>query len=67
MELPPYYVPDAFREWGQKLFDWQANHDTHMSLPVSNSPIVSRCPDVLLMDCNTLIALAANATSRTLV
>jgi hypothetical protein len=23
-ELPPYYVPDAYREWGQQLFDWQA-------------------------------------------
>lgn len=23
MELPPYYVPDAYREWGVILYDWQ--------------------------------------------
>ena len=21
--LPPYYVPDAYREWGQEIYDWQ--------------------------------------------
>lgn len=23
LELPPYYVPGAFREWGVTLYDWQ--------------------------------------------
>lgn len=27
-ELDPYYVPDAFRDWGLKLYDWQSQSST---------------------------------------
>lgn len=23
LQLPEYYVPEAYREWGVELFDWQ--------------------------------------------
>lgn len=36
LPLPHLYVPDAYKEWGMEMYDWQ----THCSMTVENARLI---------------------------